>query len=196
MAQNINLITTLDIQPTSILSAKLIIQIVSGWVLLLILLYTTSFVSNSHKQKTLVNLNSIKKDLQTQMAAFNQELGKFNNTSTLQNLKNLPFSSTNVIGFYRYLESLATFTPRGIWLNELAFSQPDNLILLKGYATTSSEIPNFIKTLDKSNDFNDKIFGTLQLQKTPNSGNISFTLGTITATTEVEAKTKPNKTTK
>ncbi|EKE01701.1 MAG: hypothetical protein ACD_21C00072G0024 [uncultured bacterium] len=190
MEQNINLLTTLNIQPTSFLNSVLIVQATSGWIILLILLYSISSVLHSNKQKSLVYLEATKKSIQMQVDALNLELTAFSQTNIQQGLTNLPFSSTNFIGFYRYLEDLATFTPKNIWLDNIIFSQPDDFIMLKGNATTAAEIPIFIDALNQSDDFNDKKFSTLQLQKNPDSNSIGFALGTIAATETESNKTK------
>ena len=189
MEQNINLITTLNIQPLSFFDAKLISQIIGGWFLLLVLIYTVAFSLNSPKQKTIANLESTKKTLQTQIGNLNTELSSFDTTDRIKSLKDLPFSSTNSIGFYGYLADLAKFTPNGIWLKDITFSQPDGLILLKGSTSAAAEIPLFIESLEASNNLKDKNLGTLQIQKAPNTNNIDFILGTVTTTATEPSKT-------
>jgi len=172
MEQNINFLSTLNIQAMPSFSAKLIMQIIGSWVLLLIFIYTIPFITHASKQKTLVGLESTQKTLQIQIENLNTELNSTDETRVL------PFIPGNLTGFYNYLEDLASFIPDNIWLDNIVFSQPDNLILLKGNATSASIIPTFIDALEKSEAFNDKKFGTLQLQKTPDSSNVSFTLST------------------
>jgi hypothetical protein len=176
--QNINFLTTLNIQSISAFNSKLMIQIISGWVLLLFLIYTISLISHVSKQATLDNLTSTQKNLQAQIDKLDKELVSLNSPQSLP----LPLiNSDSLVGFYRYFKDLARFTPKDIWFNNIVFSQPNNLILLNGSTTSAANIPIFINALKKSKIFNEKKIGTLQIQKIPDTNNVEFTLGTATA---------------
>ena len=182
MAQNINLITTVNIQPISFFDAKLMAQALGGWLVLLILIYAVAFSLTSPKQKTIAKLEANKKTLQNQIENLTKELTSFATSDRIKNLQALPFTSTNSSGFSGYLEDLAKLTPEGIWFTEIIFSQPDGLILLKGNAIAAAEIPLLIEALDEAKTLTNKKLGTLQIQKNPKNDNINFTLGTITTT--------------
>ena len=184
MEQNINLITTVNVQPISFFDAKLIAQVLGGWIILLMLIYAIAFSLTSPKQKTITQLEANKKNLQTQRENLKKELASFATTDKIKNLQTLPFTSTNSTGFSDHLEDLAKLTPNGIWFTDIILSQPDGLILLKGNAIAAAEIPLLIEALDESKNLHDKKLGTLQIQKNPKNDNISFTLGTITSTTK------------
>lgn len=185
--QNINLLTALSLKPTEALDANLILQIIAAWVLVLTLIYFVALGFDLHKQKNLTKLEHTQTDLQSQVDNLNQKLATFT-SKPLEHLEKLPFSSTYTIGFYHHLEDLAKFTPDGIWIDNIIFSQPEDLVIIKGNATTAAKVPFFLTALDTASSFEGDKFSTLQLQKAPTSNNVNFTIGTATATKLSEQK--------
>jgi hypothetical protein len=189
MEQNINLLAALDVKQISILNGTLMLRLIIGYVFLLMFIYGIFFISSSYKRKTFYELEDTRKTLQTKIDDVNKELGLFD-INILENIKNLPFNTSNFVGFYRYLEDLAIIVPKDVWLTSIIFSQPNDLITLKGKAISTPDIPVFIGALEQSKDFDNKKFGMLQLQKSSDSNNIEFTLGTIEVQANEPSKTK------
>lgn len=167
--QDINFLSTITIQQESLLNAKLIVQVAVGWILLLILVYLITLSSSLHKKTATASLKVIKNNLQVQVDALPKKMIPLSN-------KTPDLSSKLFTGFYHYLEDLTLFTPPKVWLDNIIISQTNNSILLKGTATTAAEISIFLNALKKSNSFNNKQFNILQLQKTPISNNVNFTI--------------------
>lgn len=176
MTQNINLLTEITLQPISALNSRLMVQICTGWILLLALIYVITFGINTNKQKNMAALALTQKNLIATLAVYTQTL------STIQNitLANLPIGSGSLIGFYRYLEDLASLTPHGTWLNYFNFSETDNSITLKGSTIAASGVSALLKSLDKVT-LRNKRFSTLQLQENLETNNIDFVISTVEA---------------
>ena len=179
MTQNINLLDELNIQPISTFNSRLIGQIALGWILLLTLIYILALGIHAGNQKTLATLETTQKNLLAEIAA-NQETISPPKVSTTTDSKVIPQSQINLLGFYRYLDDLAKFTPYGVWLNNIIFSEAeaDKSITIKGSSIAPSGVSTFLNSLHGSTSLQNKNFGTMQLQKNATSSNIDFTLST------------------
>ena len=178
MTQNINLLDELGIQPISAFNSMLIGQISIGWILLLILIYVSASITHSSKQKTLLTLETTQKNLLANITA-NQEIILPKENTATADPKALPQSSINLLGFYRYLDDLARFTPNGIWLNNIIFSDAGESITIKGSSIAPSGVSIFLNSLHNSTSLYNKKFGAMQLKKSATSSNIDFTLSTV-----------------
>lgn len=187
--QDINLITDLVVRPEYRLNAKLILQITVGWVLFFVLIYLIVFGLNLHKRKVLIDLEFTQNDLQSQLDTLTRKLALFDNRAS-ESLGDFAVSSTNSIGFYHYLEDLVKFTPEGVWLDNIVFSQSDGEVSFTGNSVAAAGVSVFMDILSKSDDFSNKKFSVLQLQKIPNSNNIHFVLSTAVTNPELTPETK------
>lgn len=187
--QNIDLITTLTVRSGYRFDAKLMLQITVGWILVFVLIYLIALGLNLHKRKVLIDLEFTQHKLQTQLNTLTRELALFND-KTSQSLGDFAIGSINAVGFYHYFEDLAKFTPEGVWLDNIVFSQLDGEVLLNGNSTTAVGVSAFMDILSKSDDFSNKKFSVFQLQKTPNSNNIHFVLSTAVTNPETKLETK------
>jgi Tfp pilus assembly protein PilN len=179
MTQNINLIENLNLQPTSLFNSKLIVQISLGWILLLILVYFLAFGVNANKQKTLLTLEDTHKNLLEKISSYNQVSVMVQN-QLLTDIRSLPIGSLNLLGFSSYLEDLAKYTPDGVWLSEIVFSEADNVITLKGSAISAIGVSTFLRLLeDKSVRLHEKKLDMLQLEKNSETNNIDFIVGSV-----------------
>ena len=191
--QNIDLITTLTVRPGYRFNAKLMLQITVGWILVFVLIYVIAIGSNLHKKRVLIDLEFTQNGLQLQLNTLIRQLALFDNKAS-QPLGDFAVGSINAIGFYHYLEDLAKFTPEGVWLDNIVFSQLEGEVLLNGNSTTAAGISAFMDVLSKSGNFSNKKFAALELQKIPKSNNIHFVLSTAAVTnpeTKPETKAEP-----
>ena len=177
MTQDINLLTELTLQPISALNSRLMVQICTGWILLLALIYAITFGVNLNKKQNMAALEMTQKNLISTLAIYAQTLSA-TQKKTPADLQNLPVGSGSLIGFYRYFEDLANLTPHGVWLNYFNFSETDNSIILKGSTVAASGVSALLKALDKSTLRNKK-FSALQLQDDLESNNIDFVISTV-----------------
>lgn len=177
--QNINLLTELTLQPVSALNSRLIIQLCVGWVLLLALIYLITLGVISKKEQALAALETTQKNLNATIAIYSQTLVLAQRRAPT-NLQILPPGSGSLVGFYHYLEDLAKYTPHGVWLNYLYFSEIDNSITLEGSTVAASGVSALLQALDNS-ALRDKKFSTLQLQYDPQTNNTNFIISTIDA---------------
>lgn len=193
MTQNINLLEELNIKPPVTLSSKLIVQISTVWLLLLFFIYFLASGIHSFKQKELPNLETKQKNLSSKIAIYQREFPALNAKKPVDS-KDYTSKLINTSGFYQYFKDLATLVPHGLWLNEMTFSRPDNLVTLKGSAILASSISKLINSLGKSNSFRSKKFNVLQLQENPKTHNTDFTVSTtIPGVTNNTNNKKPNK---
>jgi len=191
--QNIDLITTLTVRSGYRFNAKFILQITVGWILFFVLIYVIAFGSNLHKKRVLIDLEFTRNGLQTQLNTLTRQLALFDNEAS-QSLGDFAIGSINAIGFYHYLEDLAKFTPEGVWLDNIVFSQSEGEVMLNGNSTTAAGISDFMNALSKSGNFSNKKFAVLELQKIPKSNNIHFVLSTAAVTNpekKPETKAEP-----
>ncbi|MBU0744857.1 MAG: PilN domain-containing protein [Gammaproteobacteria bacterium] len=182
MPQNINLLEELTIKKIYAFNSRLITQISLGWILLLILIYILAIGINADRKKTILKLEVVQKTIETKINSYNQILLPLKE-NVLPDVKTLPSGSINFLGFYRYLEDLAKFTPHGVWLTNIVFSEPNELVTIQGSAIIASSVSALINSLSKSDDFKNKKFDALQLRENISTGNTDFTISTLAPTT-------------
>lgn len=187
MAQNINLLEELLVRKVSLLNSKLATKLIIGWVLLLLSIYIIATAIQSSKQTTISNLENTRKNLAAIVTNYVGQNNQLKNIISLDT-KNLPTSSTSVIGFYNYLLDLAKLTPDDVWLKEIVFSKKDNQITIAGTTITAAGISVFLSALDKSFYLDDKKLNTIKLQENDSNHYTDFTISTVTNKSEEETK--------
>ncbi|MCL5260538.1 MAG: PilN domain-containing protein [Gammaproteobacteria bacterium] len=181
MDQNINLLAELSTPKSTLLYARSIVAISLTLLFILLAISGIKWIELKSDQSKLQPLQTKKQNLLSQIDVVTKELNSTKQeVPVLHNL--ISIDPSQLLGFSRYLDDLAEFTPEGIWLEELTFGQPADYITIKGTSLSASLVPTFLKALNKSDDLGKKPFTTLQLQKMENTNYIKFTLSTITET--------------
>lgn len=187
MSQNINLLEELTVNPVSAYNCRLLARISIGWVLLLALIYAITLSLYSNQKKTFRALETTQKTLTTKIATYKQELAALDPAY----INDLSPNSSSLLGFHRYLEDLAKFTPQGIWIKEMIFSEPDGAVTFKGSTIAASGISTFLNALGKSQSLNGKKFDTLHLQKDTESDGNDFIINTAPSHTGANIAGQP-----
>jgi len=177
MAQNINLLADLNVRSPAVLNSSLTIQISISWVFILIFIYLVTYVFYAIKQKELLNLETIQKNLTSRIATYKKALPGINIENKDVKSSYEP-SLTSIKGFYGFLEDLANFVPQGIWVNDFVISKEDNSVTITGTSILSSGPSVLINALSKSTNFRDKKFVTIRLLENTNTHNTDFTITT------------------
>jgi len=184
MDQNINLLAELSTPKSALLQARSIVAISLTLLFILLSISGIKWLELKNAESKLPPLQTTKQNLLNQIDTVTKELNS--STQEVPVLHNLiSIDPSQLLGFSRYLDDLAEFTPEGIWLEELTFGQPENYTAIKGTSLSASLVPTFLKALNKSDDLGKKPFTTLQLQKMENTNYIKFTLSTLTETTPI-----------
>jgi Tfp pilus assembly protein PilN len=177
MRQNINLISTVRPLIISPFNATLMAQIIGGWIIILVLIYSFATAKNIFKQKDIDELKATQTTLQKKLRSINIKTNKVKILSSKET-EDISIVSGNLVGFHHYLEELAKAAPKDMWLNSFSFTQPGNHFSFKGHATSAADVTIFVSSLNRTKTFKNKNFGALQIQRKPGSKNISFTLNT------------------
>lgn len=182
MEQNINLLTELPSVSQIYLSAKQIIKVVIGWLILLVIVAALNLlllpagnqVANLVTQKNNANIVLTATTKET-----NELMGKAEKVGAkVVTSEAAKSESAKTAGFSQYLTILAEFTPEGIELDNFKFSSINHDIELTGKALTESLLPEYIDILNNNLNFFNKKFNELSLQKNETNKTVEFTINT------------------
>lgn len=173
--QNINLLSSLSIKPSTKYTAQYLLKIVSVFFLFLILIYTIFWSYTTHKKSVLHSLMNEKTATIDAIAV-----------STASRLFEPGKASPDYPhGFSPYLLALANIVPEGVWLQNITFAGGNN-ITFAGETFDANLITAFINALNQDTVING-VFNAFAVtkpavdknDKSKAQGVMRFNLGTI-----------------
>jgi Tfp pilus assembly protein PilN len=174
--QNINLLEIVELPKLPwYLYPKFVGTILGSFFALLMFIYFANFMSYKQSFAQIDNLIAAKNEITDQMMALQNRIipkDKLDAAKTVAPRKNLEFSA--------YLEKLAAYTPRGIWLQSINIDQKIGTYAIAGKANNAAILSSFVKTIEQKNVFLGEKLNNLSIV-TEEQGNLnSFTLSNIT----------------
>lgn len=161
--QRINLLDTLLVRQKNYLRAEALLPLLIAWVLLLLIIYACAWSITAKQQIKLKTLLAQRHAITQQLIVLNKNpLG----SDQGEDLSAREFLAIKNSGrFSGYFEDLATATPKGVWLQTISFSNPDNFMLLTGNSLSAAFIPEFLHNLSSARVFAGKNFSILKVTK-------------------------------
>lgn len=169
--QNINLLEELVVHPVSTFNSKLMLQVAVGGLLVLILIYVLAANVQREKDKKITSLQATKKELLQRLDDYQDQIAKKSD-------EDLPVGIMNTEGFFRHLNDLAKTTPDGVWLKNIIITEPHENVILEGSSVSPIGVTSLIKALNKAENFRDKKFRELSLEKNPETKEVDFKVST------------------
>lgn len=182
MQQNINLLSSLPSITKILLSARQILQALGVWIIFLLIIVGINFIFMG-PSNNIANLEIKRKNLSLQLESLATETALIiKNTKKISLTSNvattIPSAILKTTGFSPFLDALAKYTPEGIGLENMIFSNLNFEVRLAGKALTESLLPEYLNILNNNPIFSDRNFTELTLQKEEKSRIVNFTLST------------------